>query len=145
MAAPLAVCEAATRPRSGTLPSRYRQSQGLRTAPIADGGWAVSEGGQPPFGRKRSPADKLFELSSRFAGQLGLAPMIAPAVLQVSARQSFHGDGLSQIARVVDVATLLQRHVIGEELQRNVQKQWIKLWLGRWHFKRCIDLHRKLP
>jgi hypothetical protein len=31
MASPLAVCEAATRARSGTLPSRYREPQGLLT------------------------------------------------------------------------------------------------------------------
>src|SRR5580704_15780997 len=46
---------------------------------------------------------------------------------------------------MVDVAPFLQGHVISEQLKRDVQKQWIKFWLGGWYFKHCIHRDRKAP
>jgi hypothetical protein len=55
------------------------------------------------------------------------------AELQQDSAELLDSDALSQVAGLVYVAVQLGRHMVGEQLQRNVEQQRLELWLGAGH------------
>jgi hypothetical protein len=55
----------------------------------------------------------------------------------------FDRDGFREVARLVDVAALLERNMVGEQLKRDIEQQRIEFGRGRWHLESRIDRDRK--
>ena len=67
----------------------------------------------------------------------------APAEAAADAHLLFDRDGFREIARLVDVAALLQRNMVSEQLKRDIEQQRIEFGRGRWHLESRIDRDRK--